>query len=115
MCTVSWQVISDLAVRWEVGLNQKRIVYFSYGQEARIMVGDELKMEYDGEMHKPWSGVGTSKLKSLDLGRAPYVLYCVKYIDLVSPAPFQATSSNSPTTKAKRSASDACLYSALWC
>ena len=53
------QVIPDLVIRWDIGLNQKRVAYFRWGQEARIMIGDELELNYRGELHRPWEGVGT--------------------------------------------------------
>eukprot|EP00039_Didymoeca_costata_P001888 m.55985 g.55985 ORF g.55985 m.55985 type:complete len:1105 (+) comp11014_c0_seq3:109-3423(+) len=52
------QVVNELVVRWDVGLNQKRVVYFSYIHEQRLMVGDELRLEYNGELHSAWAGVG---------------------------------------------------------
>jgi regulator of nonsense transcripts 1 len=56
------QTQSDLTVRWDLGLNQKRIAWFCLPKlesgEVRLAVGDELRLRYQGEMHKPWEGVG---------------------------------------------------------
>lgn len=55
------QVLSDIVVRWDRGLNQKHVVFFSYHNDARVMIGDELKLEYHGELHSQWEGIGTSR------------------------------------------------------
>ncbi|KDQ61184.1 hypothetical protein JAAARDRAFT_574648 [Jaapia argillacea MUCL 33604] len=56
------QTQTDIAVRWDVGLNQKRIAWFSMPKlesgEVRLAVGDELRLRYAGELHKAWDGVG---------------------------------------------------------
>eukprot|EP00124_Ichthyophonus_hoferi_P000001 Ihof_evm1s1 gene=Ihof_evmTU1s1 len=54
------QTQSNIVVRWDMGLNKKRVAYFSMTSrdELRIMAGDELKLRYTGEMHRPWEGVG---------------------------------------------------------
>ena len=56
------QTQCDIAVRWDLGLNQKRIAWFGLPKlesgEVRLAVGDELRLRYQGEMHKPWEGVG---------------------------------------------------------
>ena len=56
------QTQSDIAIRWDLGLNQKRIAWFCLPKlesgEVRLAVGDELRLRYQGEMHKPWEGVG---------------------------------------------------------
>ena len=56
------QTQSDLTVRWDLGLNQKRIAWFCLPKlesgEVRLAVGDELRLRYQGEIHKPWEGVG---------------------------------------------------------
>ena len=48
-------------IRWDIGLNKKRIAYFTFpkaNDDIRLMAGDELRVRYVGELHKPWQGVG---------------------------------------------------------
>ena len=55
------QTQGDIEVRWDLGLNKKRLAYFSLpkaNEEMRLMAGDELRLRYIGDGHKPWSGVG---------------------------------------------------------
>ncbi|KAK4697556.1 regulator of nonsense transcripts 1, partial [Phenoliferia sp. Uapishka_3] len=56
------QTQEALIVRWDMGLNQKRIAWFNLPKlesgEVRLAVGDELRLRYHGEMHKPWEGLG---------------------------------------------------------
>ncbi|BGP22712.1 ATP dependent helicase [Rhodotorula toruloides] len=56
------QTQEGLVVRWDMGLNQKRIAWFNLPKlesgEVRLAVGDELRLRYNGELHKPWEGVG---------------------------------------------------------
>jgi regulator of nonsense transcripts 1 len=55
------QTQGDIEVRWDLGLNKKRLAYFCLpkaNEEMRLMTGDELRLRYIGEGHKPWSGVG---------------------------------------------------------
>ncbi|GAA5822875.1 hypothetical protein JCM11251_004409 [Rhodosporidiobolus azoricus] len=56
------QTQEGLVVRWDMGLNQKRIAWFNLPKlesgEVRLAVGDELRLSYRGELHKPWEGVG---------------------------------------------------------
>ncbi|GAA6004679.1 hypothetical protein JCM10207_000978 [Rhodosporidiobolus poonsookiae] len=56
------QTQESLVVRWDMGLNQKRIAWFNLPKlesgEVRLAVGDELRLRYNGELHKPWEGVG---------------------------------------------------------
>lgn len=56
------QTQESLVVRWDTGLNQKRTAWFNLPKlesgEVRLAVGDELKLRYHGELHKPWDGVG---------------------------------------------------------
>ncbi|BGP29962.1 ATP-dependent RNA helicase [Rhodotorula toruloides] len=56
------QTQDGLVVRWDMGLNQKRIAWFNLPKlesgEVRLAVGDELRLRYNGELHKPWEGVG---------------------------------------------------------
>ncbi|KAF8495310.1 ATP dependent helicase [Gautieria morchelliformis] len=56
------QTQTDITVRWDLGLNQKRVAWFNLPKlesgEVRLAVGDELRLRYAGEMHKAWEGVG---------------------------------------------------------
>ncbi|CAG8677849.1 7906_t:CDS:2, partial [Paraglomus occultum] len=56
------QTQDDIVVRWDIGLNQKRIAWFYLPKlesgEVRLAVGDELRLRYRGEMQKPWECVG---------------------------------------------------------
>ena len=56
------QTQTDISVRWDFGLNQKRVAWFSLPKlesgEVRLAAGDELKLRYYGELHKAWEGVG---------------------------------------------------------
>ncbi|KAG5455660.1 MAG: RNA helicase-domain-containing protein, partial [Olpidium bornovanus] len=52
------QTQEDVMVRWDVGLNQKRIAWFNLPRlelgEVKLAVGDELKLKYRGELHRDW-------------------------------------------------------------
>lgn len=56
------QTQTDITVRWDLGLNQKRVAWFVLPKlesgEVRLAVGDELRLRYAGELHKAWDGVG---------------------------------------------------------
>ncbi|CAH3109622.1 unnamed protein product [Porites lobata] len=55
------QTQDNIVVRWDIGLNKKRIAYFTFpktNDDMRLMQGDELRLRYVGELHKPWQGVG---------------------------------------------------------
>ena len=55
------QTQENMEVRWDVGLNKKIIAYFNMAKtdtDMKLMHGDELRLRYLGDMHKPWSGVG---------------------------------------------------------
>ena len=58
--------------------------------------GGEQEMQEQIEKLKAQLGEEYGLLELLDLGRAPYALYGVKYIDLVSPAPSILNSSIAP-------------------
>lgn len=51
----------DLIVRWDIGLNQKRVAWFSMPKlesgEVKLAVGDELRLSYRGDSRE-WSGIG---------------------------------------------------------
>ncbi|KAI0636573.1 RNA helicase-domain-containing protein [Trametes polyzona] len=52
------QTQTDITVRWDLGLNQKRVAWFCLPKlesgEVRLAVGDELRLKYNGTLHKPW-------------------------------------------------------------
>ena len=56
------QTQTDISVRWDHGLNQKRVAWFCLPKlesgEVRLAVGDELRLKYSGTLHKPWEGDG---------------------------------------------------------
>ncbi|XP_076041581.1 upf1 RNA helicase isoform X2 [Oratosquilla oratoria] len=55
------QTQDKIEVRWDVGLNKKICAYFTLAKtdgDMRLMHGDELRLRYLGDLHKPWSGVG---------------------------------------------------------
>ena len=56
------QTQSDINVRWDIGLNQKRVAWFCLPKlesgEVRLAVGDELRLRYQGELHRAWEGIG---------------------------------------------------------
>lgn len=71
-----------IVVRWDIGLNQKRIAFFQFPKfeqgDFRLAMGDELRLRYRGELHSPWEGAGhviklpnnTSDEVGLELKRA---------------------------------------------
>lgn len=55
------QTQDKIEVRWDIGLNKKICAYFTLAKtdgDMRLMHGDELRLRYLGDLHKPWSGVG---------------------------------------------------------
>jgi hypothetical protein len=56
------QTQTDVVVRWDVGLTQKRVAWFVLPKlesgEVRLAAGDELRLEYRGEMREEWEGFG---------------------------------------------------------
>lgn len=55
------QTQDNIEVRWHIGLNKKTNAYFNIAKndsDLRLMHGDELRLRYLGECHKPWTGVG---------------------------------------------------------
>ncbi|XP_077244900.1 regulator of nonsense transcripts 1 homolog [Tasmannia lanceolata] len=52
----------NLTVRWDIGLNKKRIAYFVFPKEdneLRLVPGDELRLQYSGDAaHPSWQSVG---------------------------------------------------------
>eukprot|EP00127_Corallochytrium_limacisporum_P000235 Clim_evm3s8 gene=Clim_evmTU3s8 len=56
------QTQQNITVRWEMGLNQRRIAYFTLPMREdaiKVIPGDELRLQYKGEHgRKPWSGTG---------------------------------------------------------
>ncbi|XP_074649914.1 regulator of nonsense transcripts 1-like [Tubulanus polymorphus] len=55
------QTQDNIIVRWVTGLNKKINAFFQFSkanEEMKLMHGDELRLRYLGDAHKPWSGVG---------------------------------------------------------
>ncbi|XP_061409775.1 regulator of nonsense transcripts 1 isoform X1 [Lethenteron reissneri] len=56
------QTQDNITVRWDVGLNKKRIAFFSLPKtdsaDMRLMQGDEICLRYKGELAAPWKGIG---------------------------------------------------------
>jgi len=56
------QTYENIDVRWDVGLNKRIIAYFvlplGTDSDLRLMQGDELKLKYIGDLHRPWTGEG---------------------------------------------------------
>ncbi|XP_057476213.1 regulator of nonsense transcripts 1 homolog isoform X1 [Actinidia eriantha] len=52
----------NLTIRWDIGLNKKRIAYFVFPKEdneLRLVPGDELRLRYSGDAaHPAWQTVG---------------------------------------------------------
>lgn len=52
----------NIEVRWDLGLNKRHIAYFTLStggdSDLKLMQGDEMKIKYVGDKHKPWTGVG---------------------------------------------------------
>ena len=52
----------DVVVRWDMGLNMKRVAYFFLPKleqgDIKLAVGDELVLRYRGELHAPWEANG---------------------------------------------------------
>ncbi|XP_051144708.1 regulator of nonsense transcripts 1 homolog [Andrographis paniculata] len=52
----------NITVRWDIGLNKKRIAYFVFPKEdneLRLVPGDELRLRYSGDAaHPSWQSVG---------------------------------------------------------
>ena len=55
---------SDISVRWDMGLNQKRTAWFTMPKlesgEVRLAVGDELRLKLVGASMKGWANMGNS-------------------------------------------------------
>ncbi|KAI4311607.1 hypothetical protein MLD38_036490 [Melastoma candidum] len=52
----------NVTIRWDIGLNKKRIAYFIFPKEdneLRLVPGDELRLRYSGDAaHPAWHSVG---------------------------------------------------------
>ncbi|KAM7491128.1 hypothetical protein LguiA_034049 [Lonicera macranthoides] len=52
----------NVTIRWDVGLNKKRVAYFVFPKEdneLRLVPGDELRLRYSGDAaHPAWQSVG---------------------------------------------------------
>lgn len=69
------QTQSDLVVRWDQGLNMKKIAWMNLPKlesgEVRLAVGDELRIKYKGELAPHWEGVGhVIKIPNSECGSA---------------------------------------------
>ena len=57
------QTQEGITVRWDMGLNKKRIAYFQFASpetELRVLTGDELLLRHPGDNdHAAWQGSGT--------------------------------------------------------
>jgi len=53
---------TGVTVRWDIGLNKKRVAYFSFPKadnELRLVPGDELRLRHNGDAtHAPWESAG---------------------------------------------------------
>ncbi|KAG0694912.1 P-loop containing nucleoside triphosphate hydrolase protein [Suillus ampliporus] len=67
------QTQTDTTVRWDLDLNQKRVAWFCLPKlesgKVRLAVGDELRLRYQGELHKAWDGADISDEIGLELRR----------------------------------------------
>uniref|UniRef100_A0A673BRR1 ATP-dependent helicase RENT1 n=1 Tax=Sphaeramia orbicularis TaxID=375764 RepID=A0A673BRR1_9TELE len=66
------QTQDNITVRWDLGLNKKRIAYFTLPKtdsgnclyfslifsHMRLMQGDEICLRYKGDLAPPWKGIG---------------------------------------------------------
>ncbi|XP_029498168.1 regulator of nonsense transcripts 1-like [Oncorhynchus nerka] len=56
------QTQDNITVRWDLGLNKKRIAYFSLPKtdsgDMRLMQGDEICLRYKGDLAPLWKGIG---------------------------------------------------------
>ncbi|XP_018532551.1 regulator of nonsense transcripts 1 [Lates calcarifer] len=55
------QTQDNITVRWDLGLNKKRIAYFTLPKtdsDMRLMQGDEICLRYKGDLAPPWKGIG---------------------------------------------------------
>ncbi|KAJ2161325.1 ATP-dependent RNA helicase [Coemansia sp. RSA 552] len=57
------QTEDGIAVRWDTGLNNRKLAYFQLPKyelgEVRLAIGDELQLSYTGEpLREPWKGTG---------------------------------------------------------
>jgi len=57
------QTQENISVRWDIGLNKKRIAYFTFSQpenELRLVSGDDLLLRHAGDAsHEAWQSTGT--------------------------------------------------------
>lgn len=63
---------NDITVRWDMGLNQKRLAWFCMPKlesgEVRLAVGDELRLRLVGASMKGWSTMGSTGNMWEDVG-----------------------------------------------
>lgn len=72
------QTQENIEIRWDTGLNRKTIAYFTLAKndgDMKLMHGDELRLRYTGELHKPWSCVG-HVIKLISSGREHLLTEC---------------------------------------
>lgn len=74
------QTQEGISVTWDMGLNQKRVAWFSFAklEELRLAVGDELRIRYNGELRKPWECTG----HVIKLPNSTYPLYLADICDV---------------------------------
>ncbi|WWC65248.1 uncharacterized protein I303_107865 [Kwoniella dejecticola CBS 10117] len=57
------QTENDINIRWDMGLNQKRLAWFCMPKlesgEVRLAVGDELRLKFVGTTSEGWEGIGS--------------------------------------------------------
>ncbi|OCF54648.1 ATP-dependent helicase [Kwoniella mangroviensis CBS 10435] len=57
------QTENDITIRWDMGLNQKRLAWFCMPKlesgEVRLAVGDELRLKFVGTTSAGWEGIGS--------------------------------------------------------
>lgn len=58
------QTQDSISVRWDMGLNKKRIAYFMFNKRSadsdlRLVAGDELRLKHPIDGKKPWNAVGS--------------------------------------------------------
>uniref|UniRef100_A0AAZ3QQY8 Upf1 domain-containing protein n=1 Tax=Oncorhynchus tshawytscha TaxID=74940 RepID=A0AAZ3QQY8_ONCTS len=63
------QTQDNITVRWDLGLNKKRIAYFSLPKtdsDMRLMQGDEICLRYKGDLAPLWKGIADRIKKGFD-------------------------------------------------
>uniref|UniRef100_A0AAQ6ISB4 Upf1 domain-containing protein n=1 Tax=Anabas testudineus TaxID=64144 RepID=A0AAQ6ISB4_ANATE len=63
------QTQDNITVRWDLGLNKKRIAYFTLPKtdsDMRLMQGDEICLRYKGDLAPLWKGIADRIKKGFD-------------------------------------------------